>query len=220
LPTRLFIKASGMALILWAMHLLVRDYIFAFTHGTTEGALGLTVFGLTSSQYSSLWTAFAPLGLSGFAGVYLQVSSRLSRLGKAGFLVAFIGLALWFVGAVMQFWILDVERYFYSPLVYGGWLLSLVSLLVLTAGLALAGIVVQRADALPPARPLILIIGMLLLPTIALQVYLVQHSDDSLLTKLLYGSISVPYDLCWAWLGYVVFTASRLPEPALPKALR
>jgi len=43
---------SGAALLLWALHMLVRDYIFAFTHGTTEGAMGLKVLGLTSSQYS------------------------------------------------------------------------------------------------------------------------------------------------------------------------
>ncbi len=210
-----FIRLSGLALLLWVLHQIARDYIFAFTHGTTEGALGLTVLGLTSSQYSVLWTAFVPLSLIGFAGVYIRVAPGLSRAGKAGFVVAFLGLAMSFLAAVMQFWILDVE-YFHSPLVYGGWLLSLLSLLVLTAGLILAGIAVQRANALPSARPLILIIGILLLPTVFLQVDLVQHSDDSVLTKLLYGSISVPYDLCWAWLGWVLFARSGDPRPALP----
>ncbi len=211
--TSAFTRLSGLALLLWALHMLVRDYIFAFTHGTTEGAMDLTVLGLTSSQYSVLWTAFAPLSLIGFAGVYGRVSSRLGRLGRVGFFVAFLGLALWFISAVMQFWILDVDRYFHSPLVYGGWLLSLVALLVLTTGLVLAGIAVQRADALPQARSLILVLGVLLLPTIALQVYLVQHSDGSLFTKLVYGSLSVPWDLCWAWLGYVMLASSRDPAP-------
>jgi hypothetical protein len=201
LSARTFIRWSGFALVLWAVHLLVRDYVFAFTHGTTEAAMGLKVLGLTSSQYSVLWTAFAPLGVIGFAGVYVQLSPRLSRIGKAGFVVALLGLALWFMSAVMQFWILDVDRYFHSPLVYGGWLLSLVSLLVLTAGLGLAGVDVRRANALPRARSLILVIGITLLPTIVLQVYLVQHSDGSLLSKMLYGSLSVPCDLCWLWLG-------------------
>ena len=209
--TTAFIRLSGLALVLWALHLLVRDYVFAFTHGTTEGAMGLRVLGLNSSQYSVLWTAFAPLAVIGFAGVYVQVSPRIGRIGKAGFVVALVGLSLWFIAAVMQFWILDVDRYFYSPLVTGGWILSLVSLLVLTVGLVLAGIAVQRANALPPARSLILTLGILLLPTIALQVYLVQQSDDSLLTKLLYGSISVPYDVCWAWLGWVLFARTSRP---------
>jgi hypothetical protein len=166
LRTTTVIKSSGLALIVWALHLLLRDYIFAFTHGTTEGAMGLTVLGLNSSQYSVLWTAFAPLGVIGFAGVFVRVSPRISRVGKAGFVVALLGLASWFISAVMQFWILDVDRYLHSPLVYGGWLLSLVSLLVLTAGLVLAGIDVQRANALPRPRSLILVIGIILLPTI------------------------------------------------------
>lgn len=216
MTAKTFIRWSGFALILWAVHLLVRDYVFAFTHGTTEAAMGLKVLGLTSSQYSVLWTAFAPLGVIGFAGVYVQLSPRLSRVGKAGFVIALLGLALWFMSAVMQFWILDVDRYFHSPLVYGGWLLSLVSLLVLTAGLGLAGLDVQRTNALPRARSLILMIGIILLPTIFLQVYLVQHSDGSLLSKMLYGSLSVPYDLCWLWLGFLRMQAIRLdrPEPA------
>jgi len=209
LRTKTFVTWSGLALILWALQWLVRDFIFAFTHGTTEFAMGLTFLGLNSSQYSVLWTAFAPLGLIGLAGVYVQASPRLSKVGKAGFVVALLGLALWFIAGVMQFWILDVDLYFHSPLVYGGWLLSIVSLFVLTAGLVLAGIDVQRTDALPQARSLILIIGILLLPTVLLQANLVQHSDGSLPTKVLYGSLSVPYDLCWLWLGSALLAADR-----------
>ena len=154
MSTKTFITWSGYALILWALHGLARDFVFAFTHGTTEAAMGRTFLGLNSSQYSVVWTAFAPLGLVGLAGVYLQAGPRLSRAGKAGFVVALLGLGLWFVAGVMQFWILDVDVYFHSPLVYGGWLLSLVSLLVLAAGLVLAGIAVHRSNALPPARSL------------------------------------------------------------------
>ena len=171
--------------------------------------MGLTFMGLNSSQYSVLWTAFAPLGLVGLAGAYFQASLRLSKAGKAGFVVALVGLALWFIAAVMQFWILDVDLYFHSPLVYGGWLLSIVSLFVLTVGLVLAGIDVQRTNALPQARSLILVIGILLLPTVLLQAYLVQHSDGSLATKVLYGGLSVPYDLCWLWLGRSLLAADR-----------
>ncbi|MEK6206352.1 MAG: hypothetical protein AABM32_01800 [Chloroflexota bacterium] len=50
LRKKTFIKWSGSALILWAVHLLVRDFIFAFTHGTTEAAMGLRFLGLNSSH--------------------------------------------------------------------------------------------------------------------------------------------------------------------------
>jgi hypothetical protein len=143
------------------------------------------LLGLNGKQYAVLWTAFAPLGLIGFACVYALVSSRLSRIGKAGFFVALFGLALSFMGAAMQYWILDIDAYFHSPLVYGGWLLSIVSAFVLTAGLVLAGIDIQRENALPRARSLVLMIGILLLPTALLHPCVVQQSDGSLFSKLL-----------------------------------
>ena len=203
-----FIKWSGFALVLWALHLLVRDFTFAFTHGSTEADMDLTFLGLNSLQYARLWTAFGLLGLIGLAGVYAQVSPRISKTGKAGFWVALLGLALWFTAQVMQVWILDPDAYFDSPLVYGGWLLSVVSYFVLAAGLVLAGIDIQRANALPRGRSSILIAGILLVPTVLLVGYIVGHSDDSLPWKLLYGGISVPYDLCWLWLGVLLLAGS------------
>jgi hypothetical protein len=211
LGKRTFIRWSGFALILWALHLLVRDFIWAVMHGTTEAAMGDTFLGLTTAQYSVLWTPFALLGLFGLGGVYVQVSHRLSKTGKAGFFVAFLGLALSFISAVMQsasgaddLWGLDREAYFRSPLVQGGWLLSIAAVFVLTAGLVVAGIAIQRADALPQGRTLNLTMGILLLPTALLVGYLVAHSDGSLVSKLLYGGLSVPYDLCWLWLGLLL----------------
>ncbi|MEO8463400.1 MAG: hypothetical protein ABI555_09315 [Chloroflexota bacterium] len=213
--TDTFVKSSGFALILWALHLLARDYIFAFTHGSSEYDNHLTFLGLSAGQFAMLWTPFTLLGVLGLAGVYGQASPRLRTAGRVGFLVALLGLGMWFVAQVMQVWILDPDRYFHSPLIYGGWLLSLASLFVLTVGLVLAGIDIRRADARPRGRSLILILGILFLPTVFLQAYLVGVSDDSFASKLLYGSLSVPYDLCWLWLGYLLVTATEkhLPEP-------
>ena len=203
-----FIRWGGFALILWALHLLARDFTFAFTHGSTESDMNLTFLGLNSLQYARLWTAFGLLGLFGLAALYLQASPRLSKIGKAGFWVAFLGLALWFTSQVMQVWILDPDVDFHSPLVYGGWLLSLASYFVLAGGLVLAGIDVQRANALPGGRSLILIVGILLLPTAIIVGKIVGNSDDSLPWKLLYGGISVPYDLCWLWLGALLLAGT------------
>lgn len=105
------------------------------------------------------------------------------------------------LASVMQNW---MAAAFYSPLVTGGWLLSIASYFVVAAGLVLAGIDVQRANALPRGRSVILIAGILLVPTVLLVGYIVGHSDDSLPWKLLYGGISVPYDLCWLWLGVLL----------------
>ncbi len=214
--TGTFIRWSGLALLVWAAHLLVRDFIFAFTHGTTEAAMGDRILGLGSSQYSVMWTPFPLLGVVGLIGLNAVVASRIGRAGKAGLWVAIVGLALSFVGGVMQFWILDVDTYFTSPLVLGGWLLWLLSLLIATTGLIIAGLGIARTDALLGARYLVLVIGLLALPTFILQPWVVGNSDDTLPWKLLYGSLSVPYDLCWAWLGAVLMGAGRDPRPALP----
>jgi hypothetical protein len=58
-----------------------------------------------------------------------------------------------------------------------------------------------------------LIIGILSLPTALLQSYIVQISDDSLPWKLLYGSLSVAYDLCWLRLGFLLLPGTRNQAP-------
>ncbi len=207
--TNAFIKWSGYALILWALHLLVRDFIFAFTHGTTEAAMERTFLGLKGSAYGVVWPAFALLAMVGLAGVYLKVSPRLGTSGRTGLVIAFLGVALWFIANAIQFWILDTVKDFYTPMMLGGWLLSLVSYLVLATGLVLAGIDIQRADALPGGRSVVLIAGILLVPTVLGVGYLVEHNDGSFPWQLLYGGLSVPYDLCWLWLGFRLLSATR-----------
>ena len=201
------VKWGGLALILWALHLLVRDFTFAFTHGTTESDMSRTFLGLSSAQYAVVWPAFAPLGVIGFAAVYVRVSPRLGRLGKAGFAVSILGLAVYFIASAMQNW---TGAGFYSDMVYGGWLLSILSYFVLAAGLVLAGVDVRRANALPSGRSVILIAGILLIPTALVVGYIVGNSSDSLPWKLLYGTVSVPYDLCWLRLGVLLF--ARTPQ--------
>ena len=121
---------------------------------------------------------------------------------------AFLGLALSFIATVMQYWVVDINTYFHSPVVYGGWLLSLAAVFVLAAGLVLAGIDIRRADALPRGRSLVLLIGILLVPTGLLVGYWVGHNDGSLSAQLVYGAISVPYDLCWLRLGVLLLAAT------------
>jgi uncharacterized membrane protein (DUF485 family) len=202
-----FVRWGGVALILWAAHLLVRDFTFAFTHGTTEEFEGLTFLGLSAGQYAVVWPAFAPLGLIGLAAAYVKLSPQLGNVGTAGFVVASIGLGLFFIASVMQNW---MGAGFYSSMVYGGWLLSLLSLIVLAVGLVLAGIDIRRSNALPRGRSVILIAGILLVPTGLLTGWIVENSQNTLPWQLVYGAISVPYDLCWLWLG--VLLLARTPQ--------
>lgn len=196
-----FDRWSAYALIVWASHWLVRDFLFAFTHGTQEGAQFRSLLGFNATQYASLWTAVSALGLIGMVGVYLEAAPRVGRLGTVGFVVALVGFAMSFVAHVMQNWILNPNEYFHSPVVYGGWLLSLAAVLVMTAGLIVAGMGVARTNALPRGRFLLLIIGIILLPTALLHPLVVGSSDGSFATELVYGTLSVPYALCWLRMG-------------------
>ncbi len=208
-----FVRWGGVALILWAVHLLVRDFTWAFTHGTTEQYEGLTFLGLSAGQYAVVWPAFAPLGLIGLVATYVKVSPRLGKVGTAGFVVASIGLSLFFIASVMQYW---SGAGFYTSMVYGGWLLSILSVFVLAVGLVLAGIDIQRGNALPRGRSVVLIAGILLVPTGLLTGYIVGNSENTLPWQLLYGGISVPYDACWLWLGFLLARTPQRTDGSVP----
>ena len=212
--TNTFVKWSGLALRLWALHLLIRDPVFAFTHGSSQAAMDLTFLGLRAGHYAVLWTPFALLGVAGLAGVYAEVSPLIGKRGRAGLGVAIVGLALLFVAGVMQYWIPGTS--FNSPLSLSGLYLSLLALLVATFGLIVAGLDIRRTDPLPRGRSVVLIIGLVAVPTILFRSWVVMNSPDTFSWRLLYVGAFVPWELCWAWLGYVLVAASRNPGHALP----
>jgi hypothetical protein len=121
-----------------------------------------------------------------------------------------VGLVLSFIAAVMQFWILDVDRYFHSPLVYGGWLLSILSVFVFTAGLILSGFAIQRTNALPRARSLILIVGSSICPP----PFSRDRTLSSTLMALSLGSCSMAaFRSPWTYVG-CGWATSFSPPPA------
>lgn len=66
----------------WAVHLIVRDLIFASTHRATEAAIDLDLLGWRSSDYARLWTPFTLLALVG-----RRASTSRLRPGSAPFWV-------------------------------------------------------------------------------------------------------------------------------------
>jgi hypothetical protein len=208
------LRASGSALLVFAAHAVARDFIFAFTHGSSEGAVGATLLGFKASQYAALWTPFPLLAAVGLAGVYLETAPRIGTTARVGLGAAMVGFALWFAAGIMQTWILDPDRYFYSPLVQGGWYLSLFAMLITALGMIGGGLAIARRAALP-GPSVVLLIGLLALPTVVGTALVVANSTDSLAWRLAYGSISVPYDACWAWLGLVLVgrVSERGPSP-------
>ena len=213
-------RLAGPALILWTVQLIVREFAFAFSHGSSPGDTSGTFLSLTALDYARFWTAFALLAIVGVAGLYAMVEPRIHSLGKAGLIFAMVGLALFFVSSVMQFSILDPNTYFHSTLVMGGWLLSIVAYLVTAAGLLLAGQDIARTRALARGRYLVLAIGLLAVPTLVAQSWVVGQSLDTSAWRLIFGSVSLPSDLCWLWLGVTLLGAAAVGDSAAETTLR
>jgi hypothetical protein len=213
MPASALARWSGPALLLWAVCLVVKDSIFAFTHGSSTAAMSGTFLGLDASQYSVVWTPLPLLAAVGLAGLRTRLSPGLGRVGSVGLALALAGALLSFVAGVLQFWILDVDVYFYSPLVFGGWILALVSYLVLAIGLVLAGLSLRRSNAVAGGGSVVLLIGLLALPTLFIRSWVVGDSDDTLPWRLLYVSVMVPWALCWARLGLSVSANDRQAGP-------
>ena len=155
------IRWSGLAAMLGGLLWMVLGPLAWMTGGST-------VLGLTEGAYSRMNTASLLLLTAGFAGLYARQAGRFGRLGVAGFVLAFIGLALMVLGNVIEFWIsdlifADVPPGEFKPGAHAGWGIFLIGLCVLAVGLVLVGIATIQAKALPRwSRVLPLVICLLL----------------------------------------------------------
>jgi hypothetical protein len=192
-----YIRWSGAVAMLGGVLFILASAAFAFTHGTQSQAQFGTLFGLTRAQYAkvfqpTIWLSF----LIGVMGVNAILAERAKQLGKIGFITSALGYGLAAVNWILQ----DAN------LVYGGFLLSLLAILIQTVGMTLFGLALMRAKALPRWNGLPLLIGLLLLATGVFQSFVSDTSDGSLVWSLIYISASVPYSLCWMLLGYSVWS--------------
>jgi len=128
----------------------------------------MTLLGLTEYAYSRMNTASLLLLAAGLAGLYARQAGRLGRLGVAGFVLAFTGLALMVIGNVIESWISDlmfpdVQPGEFKPGAQAGWGSVLIGLCVLAVGLALVGSATIQAKVLPRwSRALPLVSGLLI----------------------------------------------------------
>ena len=123
---------------------------------------------------------FLSLIMVGLTGAYFQQAKRMGLVGKAGFALPWIGLAL--MGAARLGQALDIENAF---------VIVMVALGTLTAGFALFGLATLRAKVLPRAAATLLIVGALL--------FTLTNSQDRR------AFLAVPLGLAWVWLGCAVW---------------
>ena len=152
------IRWSGLATMLGGLLFMVLGRLAGMAESTK-------VLGLTESAYGRMNTASLLLLTAGLAGLYARQAVRSGRLGVAGFVLAFIGLALMVLGNVIESWIsdlifADVPPGEFKPGAHAGWGIFLLGLCVLAVGLMLVGIATIQAKAW--SRVLPLVTGLLL----------------------------------------------------------
>ena len=161
MSSRRLIRWSGLAAMLGGLLWMVLGALAGMTGGSTK------VLGLTEGAYCRMFTVSLLLVTAGLAGLYARQAGRFGRLGAAGFVLAFIGLALMVLGIVIEWWIsdlmfADVPLGEFKPGTHAGWGIFGVGFCVLAVGLVLVGIATIQAKALPRwSRALPLVIGLL-----------------------------------------------------------
>ena len=184
------IRWSGLAAMLGGLLFMVLGFLQSMAESTK-------VLGLTEGAYSRMNTASLLLLAAGLAGLYARQAGRFGRLGVAGFVLAFIGLALMVLGNVIESWIsdlmfADVSPGEFKPGAHAGWGSILIGLCVLAVGLVLIGIATIQAKVLPRwSRVLPLVTGLLIAAG-----FLVGS----------FGVIILSLGLGWMLLGYVVWS--------------
>jgi hypothetical protein len=90
--------------------------------------------------------------------------------------------------------------------VQGGFLLWLLAILIQTIGMTLFGLAIVRSKALRRGNSVPLLIGVLLIPSLIVHLFVFERSDGSVGWAFVYVGAVIPYALCWIVLGLSVWS--------------
>ncbi len=162
-----------------------------------------TVLGLAWEDYNRMLPVVLLLLLVGMAGLRVRYAPRSGRLGKGGFALALVGLALMLVGNVVEFWVAGGVRDQMTTADLIGWITYSLGYLLLAVGLVLLGVGSLRGKIFPRWNGVPLLIGVLVLP-----MYVTVTGGMSVGAVL-----SVLFGLGWVVLGYLLsVSGTRQPE--------
>ncbi len=178
-----------------------------------------TLLGLAWEDYNRMLPAVLLLLLAGLAGLRVRYAGRSGSLGKVGFAVALVGLALMLAGNVVEFWVAGGIREQMTALDLAGWIGYSLGYLLLAVGLVLVGVACLKLNAFPGWNALPLLMGLLVLP-----MYVTVTSGNAVGAVL-----AVPFGLGWVVLGYALWSgegeqhamhARGVPAAKTPQALQ
>ena len=214
-----FIRWSGLAGVFGGLLFIVFEHLYFFTHGTSQVPRNATVFGMTNTHYYQLSISWQLLIVFALVGLYARYGMRAGRLGGGGSVMAVLGMVMLVISTVLQVYIVDPNKHFYSLPVQSGWMLQLLSYPVYSIGMVLLGIATFRSRVMPRWSGLMLIIGLLPLLSLMFRSYLIALLSlvitpivgavfgSDLTRDILAAAPSVPYGLSWMLLGCVIARA-------------
>jgi hypothetical protein len=151
-----------------------------------------------------LWAPAFALVLCGYVAFHQRYPLGGTRLGRAGYHLAVLGLVMMIAGNVAEFW-------FFSTLPYGAlnarswaWMTVLVGMLALMIGTALLGLAGYRAHTLPVWGSFIFV----LVPPAFLLMFFMQRFDGAWLALAVLGLTSSVLAL---WPVHAISTAKGTP---------
>jgi len=175
-------------------------FVFAFTHGsTTVNKMG-SVLGLNEQEWSQIAAVLPILLGAGLFAYKFHMRDRMNRLALTGYWVAIIALAIRMMSEIPQFFI-NIREDYQSPLGLSSWFVFLVSLPLLTVGMLILGIGCYRSGIRGSALYTPLLISLLTIPTLVVGGLIPGLSDDSTISRYIFGTTTIPLGLAWSWLS-------------------
>ncbi|WP_309121026.1 hypothetical protein [Paenibacillus sp.] len=195
------VRWAGTMSLLGGVYFMVSGIAFAVAHGSTtynrnDPWLGVSAVEL--SQFMFLSPLFFFIALLG----YEESFEKVGRMGRVGLRTAQGSCLLQSVSFILQTNIVDPLTEWRSPVVVGGWLLFLLTVLSFVVGMSLWGAALAVRRALPRAEALLfLAVGVCSLGALLLEFWISETSDGSLMWEIAIGVKNVPLALCWMGLG-------------------
>ncbi|TLS51099.1 hypothetical protein FE782_17070 [Paenibacillus antri] len=200
------VRWAGAMSLLGGVYFMFAGIVFAVTHGSTtynrnDPWLGLSAVEL--SQFMFLSPLFFFIALLG----YEESFGKVGRMGRVGLRAAQGSCLLQAVSYVLQTNVVDPLTEWRSPVVIGGWMLFLLTVLSFAVGMFLWGAALAVRRALPRAEALLFSgIGVCSLGALLLEFWISETSDGSLMWEIAIGAKNVPLALCWMGLGVALLS--------------
>ncbi|HZG56290.1 hypothetical protein [Paenibacillus sp.] len=176
---------------------------FAMTHGSTTANRNdawLGVDAVVYSQFLFIPPLFLFVALLGYEEIY----KRAGTAGRIGLRLAQASCLLQSISFILQTNVVNPLTDWRSPIVIGGWLLFLTTVVTFAIGMLIWGAALAaKRLATRAERALFPAIGALTVAVQLLEFWITGTSDGGLLWEVAIGAKQIPLGLAWIALGWI-----------------